>query len=426
MRKIIKNDLKFLQGEIVIPPDKSISHRAVIFSTLAKGKSIIKNFSQGQDPQSSLEICKTLGAQIDINGTTVTVNSDGVLKNPSTDLYCGNSGTTMRLMSGVLAGRDFESTLTGDESLSARPMKRIVEPLELMGASIISNNFKAPIHISPSKLHGITYNSQISSAQVKSCILLAGLNAIGKTIYTEPYLSRNHTELMLKSMGANICTDKNTVIIDKSELAPINMEVCSDISSAAYFLVAGLIIPNSKIILRKVNINPTRTGIIDVIKMMNGNIEILDIKNSDTEPVADIKVQYSPDMNGCVISSNIIPRLIDEIPVIALLATQCSGKTIIKDAQDLRNKESDRIQTTVNELQKLGANIKQTHDGMVIEGKSNLIGDTEVNSYRDHRLAMTLYVAGLICKNEIQINDFEWVKISFPEFEKIFCESLKL
>lgn len=425
MDKVVKNNIKSLKGEITIPSDKSISHRAVIFSTLAKGKSVIKNFSQGQDPHSSLEVCRMLGADIEVKNSTLTIVSDGVLKKSDNDLYCGNSGTTMRLMAGVLAGRSFNSVLAGDESLSTRPMKRVIEPLELMGAKILSNNYKAPLNILPAELHGITYNSPIASAQVKSCVLLAGLNATGKTIFSEPYVSRNHTELMLKAMGADIVTDNNTVTITKSELTPLNTEICADISSAAYFLVAGLIVPDSEIILKSINFNPTRTGIIDVIKKMNGNIEILDIKTVNSEPVADIKVKYSPDLTGCGINSDIIPRLIDEIPIISLLATQCVGNTVIEGAQDLRNKESDRIRTTVEELNKLGANIEETSDGMIIHGKTKLNGGVEVNSYKDHRLAMTLYVAGMICKQEISIKDFEWINISFPEFDKIFAQILR-
>ena len=424
MNVIVKKDFKTLKGEINIPADKSVSHRAVIFSSLANGKSVIKNFSNGQDPQSSLKICKALGVDIEQNGTILTVKSDGLLKAPKNQLDCGNSGTTIRLMAGILAGQNFDSVLTGDESLSKRPMKRIIEPLKLMGANIESNNYHAPLKITKNKLHGIDYYSPIASAQVKSCILLAGLYAEGETTFKEIYTSRNHTEIMLKNMDANINIKNGIITIQKSELKPLEIDICGDISSAAYFIVAALIIPKSNIILKNIGINPTRAGILEVVKQMNGNIEILNQREVCGELVADIRIEYSPDMTGTTIQGEIIPALIDEIPVISLLATQCNGQTIIKDASDLKNKESDRIQTTVNELKKMGAEIEQTPDGMIINGKTNLSGNTEVNSYKDHRLAMTLYVAGLICKKEISIKDFEWVNISFPEFLNLFSTLL--
>ncbi len=410
-----------LSGEIIIPSDKSISHRAVIFASLACGKSVINNFSSGKDPHSSLEICKQLGVEINIdNNSRVVVNSTGKLCLPDGVLDCGNSGTTMRLMSGILAGQDFSTVLSGDLSLSSRPMKRIIEPLSLMGAKIESENFKAPLRIFGRRLHSIDYTSKIASAQVKSCVLLAGMNAQGTTTYTEPYLSRNHTEIMLCAMGANIQTKNNLVTIEKSDLRPIEISICGDISSAAYFIVAGLIIPNSKVILKNVGLNPTRAGIIEVCKRMGANIEILDSKEICGELVGDIKVEYTSQLNGVKIEEEIIPTLIDEIPVICVLASQAKGETIISGAFDLRNKESDRIKTIVNELTKLGANIIEKPDGMIITGKSELCGGVEVNTYNDHRLAMSMYVAGLICKNEILIKDFEWVNISFPEFEELF------
>lgn len=426
MKKTILKNFKNLQGTVTIPADKSISHRAVIFSALAKGKSIIKNFSTGQDPHSTLRIFKNLGIDIQekaINSTLI-VKSTGKLSKYSDKLDCGNSGTTMRLLSGILAGQDFDSELIGDESLSKRPMKRIIEPLTLMGANILSNDNKAPLKIKASKLHSINYNSPIASAQVKSCILLAGLFADGKTTFTEPYISRNHTEILLKYMNANISTNETTVSIEKSELNPIEIEICGDISSAAYFIVAALIVPNSQIILKNVGLNPTRTGILDIVKQMGGNLEILSQKEVCGELVGDIKVEYSQ-LKAIKISGEIIPRLIDEIPIIAVLASQADGETIIADAQDLRNKESDRISTIVNELKKLGAQIQETPDGMIINGRTELLGNCELETYHDHRLAMSLYVAGLITKKEISINGFEWVNISFPEFEELF-ESLKV
>lgn len=419
MQKIINSTNKGLKGTVTIPSDKSISHRAIMFTSLAKGKSVIKNFSNGQDPHSSLNVCKALGIEAEFINNELIVKSKGILSAPPLPLDCGNSGTTMRLMSGILAGQNFNSTLIGDESLSKRPMKRVIEPLSLMGAKIESNEFKAPLKIYGQELKPINYISKLASAQVKSCILLAGLNINGQTTFTEPYVSRNHTEIMLKYMGANISVNNTTTTIEKSELEPKTIEICGDISSAAYFIVAGLIVPNSKIILKNVGLNPTRTGILEVAKKMGGNVEILDKKNISGEDIGDIQISYS-DLKACTIEGEIIPRLIDELPVIAVLATQAKGTTIIKDAQDLRNKESDRIKAVVTELKKIGADIEETPDGFIINGKTNLKGDTEVETYHDHRLAMSLYVAGLICDKPIAINGFEWVDISFPEFDRLF------
>lgn len=419
MQKIVNKINKGLKGAVTIPADKSISHRAVMFAALVQGKSIIKNFSKGQDPLSSLNVCKALGVQAEFDNELLIINSAGKLNTPSIALDCGNSGTTMRLMSGILAGQNFNSTLIGDDSLSKRPMKRVIEPLSLMGAEIKSNDFKAPLNIQGKNLHAIDYNSKLASAQVKSCILLAGLNAEGKTSFTEPYISRNHTEIMLKYMGANINVDCKTVTIEKSILEPRTIEICGDISSAAYFIAAGLIVPNAKIILKNVGLNPTRIGILEAAEKMGGSIEILDKKIVSGELVGDLQVSYS-NLKACTIEGEIIPRLIDELPVIAVLATQAEGTTIIKDAQDLRNKESDRIKAVVTELKKIGADIVETPDGFIINGKKSLKGGTEVETYHDHRLAMSLYVAGLICEKPLLINGFEWVDISFPEFEKLF------
>lgn len=417
--KVKKAD-KGLKGSVTIPSDKSISHRSVMFSSLANGKSIINNFSNGADCISTMNLFKSLGVNITRTGEkSLEVISDGILKPLQEELDCGNSGTTMRLCSGILAGQNFNSILYGDESLSKRPMKRVITPLELMGGVIISNDGKAPLKIKGSRLNGIEYHSPIASAQVKSCVLLAGLHASGKTTVIEPYVSRNHTELMLKYMGANIVTENNKTTIQKSELEPKVIDVAGDISSASYFIVAGLIIPNSDIIIKNTGLNPTRTGIIDVVKRMGGDIEILDKKIVSGEAVGDIRVKYSQ-LKGCNISGDDIPRLIDELPVIALLATQADGTTVVSDAQDLRKKESDRITTITNGLNSLGANIQEKEDGFIINGKTTLKGDAELEVFHDHRLAMTYYVAGLICEKEILIKEFEWVNISFPEFEELF------
>ena len=420
MEKTVLKNKNGLKGTITIPSDKSISHRAVMFASLAKGKSVINNFSKGQDPHSSLEICRNLGVNAEFQDeTTLIIESDGVLKSPFQNLDCGNSGTTMRLMTGILAGQNFNSVMVGDESLSKRPMNRVIEPLSLMGAKIDSIDGHAPLHITGQKLAAIDYNSPLASAQVKSCILLAGLNANGVTTFTEPYVSRNHTELMLKFMNAEINAIGNKVSIVPSVLEPREINICGDISSAAYFIVAALIVPESDIILKNVGLNPTRTGLLDVVQFMGGDVEILDKKNVSGEDVGDLRVKYS-DLTGCTIEDGIIPRLIDELPVIAVLATQARGTTIVRDAGDLRNKESDRIKSVVTELKKLGVDIHETSDGFIINGKNKLTGDARLETYHDHRLAMSWYVAGLVCEKPIVIDGFEWAAISFPEFVEKF------
>ena len=411
-----------LKGEITIPSDKSISHRAIMFSSIANGTCTVRNFSSGADCHSTLNIFKDLGVDIKFEDEkTVIISSKGKLNTPSGFLNAGNSGTTMRLVSGILAGQNFNSTLIGDESLSKRPMKRIIEPLTLMGAKITSNEGHAPLLIEGNRLHGITYNSPLSSAQVKSCVLLAGLNADGKTVFIEPHISRNHTEIMLKYLGANIYNSDNAVTIEPSELHSKDINIVGDISSASFFITAGLIIPNSDFVIRNVGINPTRAGVLDIVKRMGANPIIINKRIEAGEECADIRVQYTPDLKGCEISGGDIPRLIDELPVIAVLASQANGETIVKDAQDLRNKESDRIKCLVSELSKIGVNITETNDGFIISGTRNksLKGGIKVNSFGDHRLAMSFYIAGLVSKEEIAIEGFEWTKISFPEFEEL-------
>lgn len=425
IKKVLK--IKNLKGEITIPADKSISHRAIMFSAISSGKAIIKNFLKGADCISTIDLFKQLGVEINyVDNKTISVIGSKLIKSTE-PLNAGNSGTTMRLVTGILAGQNFDSILVGDESLSKRPMKRIIEPLRQMGADISSMDGKAPLCIKGRNLYGIDYESKISSAQVKSCVLLAGLNenTKGKTIYTEPAISRNHTEIMLKYLGADIETIDNKIIISPSKLQAKDIEVVGDISSAAFFLVAGLIVEGSDFVIKNVGINKTRTGIIDIIKRMNGQIEIMNERIISGEPVADIRVRYSEDLKPCEISGEDIPRLIDELPIIAVLASQADGETVVKNAEDLRNKETDRISCLVRELQKIGVDIFEQDDGFIVYGKRkhNLNGDAELNTYHDHRLAMSFYIAGLICEKEIAINGFEWINISFPEFEQLM-ESL--
>ena len=418
MDKAVKKSFG-IKGCIEIPSDKSISHRSAIFSLLCDESIRIKNFSNGADCKSSLDIVRQLGAEVSyIEENEILITPPKELIAPKDFLYCGNSGTTMRLMSGLLAGQSFDCILSGDESLSRRPMKRIITPLSQMGAKIESCDFHAPLKINGHKLHGIDYVSSLASAQVKSCLLLAGLFAEGETSVTEPYISRNHSEIMLKYLGADIKINSKTVSIKPSKLHAKDIVIPGDISSAAFFLAASSIVPNSKLKIKNIGLNPTRTGIIDVLTKMRADLKIENTFEQNGEIVGDIEISTS-DLKALTIEGDIIPRLIDEIPIIAVLATQAEGKTVIKDAQDLRNKESDRIKVVVEGLKSLGAEIEETYDGMVIYGKTNLKGDAVIDSCHDHRIAMSFYVAGLICQKPITISGFEWVNISFPEFEKL-------
>lgn len=413
---ITVNKINSLKGTIEIPADKSITHRAFMFAALTKGKVKVSNYSKGADCTSTLKIIQQLGCEVEIiNDKELIIDAKNALKAPTQALDCGNSGTTTRLMMGILAGQNFNSEMFGDASLSKRPMKRVIAPLELMGAKFEHADYKLPLKVQGTNLKGINYNSPLASAQVKSCLLLAGLNAQGTTAFTEPYKSRNHTELMFEYMGADIKIEGNKVSIRKSQLKPVDITVCGDISSAAFFMVAAAITPNSDITLKNVGINETRAGIIEVLKSMKADIALLNERTVSGEKVADIRIKYS-ELKATTIEGAIIPTLIDEIPVIAVAATQAEGTTIIKNAQDLRNKEADRITAVRVELQKLGADIEETADGFIINGKKELEGDCEINCYHDHRIAMSAYVAGLICKKPIKINEFQWVNISFPEF----------
>ncbi len=419
-----------LKGEITVPPDKSMSHRSLIIGSLTRGKIKISNFLTGADCLATLEILRELGCKIDfLDKNTVILDARNAYTAPTKELYCGNSGTTMRLMTGLLCAQKFKSTLSGDISLSARPMGRIITPLSLMGARLKSNNGKAPITIEQANLKGIEYKSPIASAQVKSALLLAGLQTPnGATTVLEPHLSRNHTEKMLQFFGSNIENFEKDgyfgVTVSQTPLIPKDLNVVGDISSAAFIMVATAIIKGSDIILKNIGLNPTRTGLIDVMKRMKANIEVLNYDLVSNEEVGDIRIKYSPDMEGCKIEGEIIPRLIDEIPIIALLATQAKGITVIKDAGDLKNKESDRIACVERELRKFGADIKGTDDGFIIEGKNGGNGlfsrDTEIESYHDHRIAMMGYTGGLINSKPCKINGFEWVETSFPDFLNIF------
>lgn len=408
-----------LKGEVTIPGDKSVSHRSVMFGSIAKGTTEIHNFLQGADCLSTIACFQKMGIEITRSGDQVLVHGKGLhgLKKPDAILDCGNSGTTTRLISGILAAQDFSVTLTGDASIQKRPMKRIMDPLAQMGANIrsINNNGCAPLAITGTALHGIHYQSPVASAQVKSAILLAGLYADGETRVTEPHVSRNHTELMLTCFGADVRTEHTTAIIQPpAELYGNQILVPGDISSAAFFIAAGLMIPGSELLIRNVGINPTRDGILHVCRDMGADITLMNPKRGDGEPVADILAKTSS-LHGAVIGGAIIPTLIDELPMIAAMACFAEGDTIIKDAAELKVKESNRIEVMVRNLAAMGADVEETEDGMIIHGGKPLHGAV-IDSKLDHRIAMTFAVTGCCAEGETQILGAECVDISYPGF----------
>lgn len=417
-----------LKGCITVPGDKSISHRAIMLGALAKGKTEVRHFLQGADCLSTIRCFRQMGIDIvnDEEKETVTINGKGLhgLSKPADILDVGNSGTTIRLMSGILCGQSFEARISGDASIKKRPMNRIMTPLSMMGADIISveGNGCAPLAInsrtgSAGRLKGIHYNSPVASAQVKSCLLLAGMYADAETSVTEPALSRNHTELMLAQFGADISSSgKTATIMPNPVLQGSKIVVPGDISSAAFFIAAGLLVPNSEILLKNVGINPTRNGIITVCRQMGADIRLENARNDSGEPVADIIVRHS-ELNGTEIGGDIIPTLIDEIPVIAVLASVARGRTVIKDASELKVKESNRIDVMANNLARMGADVTPTEDGLIINGGKPLHGAT-IDCKSDHRIAMSFAIAGLIAEGETEIVDAECVNISYPNFYK--------
>ncbi|MEE1085570.1 MAG: 3-phosphoshikimate 1-carboxyvinyltransferase [Schaedlerella sp.] len=418
-----------LRGTITVPGDKSISHRCIMFGSLAKGITEVHNFLQGADCKATIDCFTKMGIQIDNKGNTVIVHGKGLhgLTKPAETLDVGNSGTTTRLIAGILAGQKFESRLSGDNSLNSRPMKRIIEPLTAMGSNIssIKRNGCAPLLITPGQLHGIHYDSPVASAQVKSSILLAGLYADGETSVTEPSLSRNHTELMLKEFGANIrskyeigSTRATSIITPCEELYGQKITVPGDISSAAYFIVAGLIVPDSEILIKNVGINSTRAGILKVCEDMGGDIQLLNKRTEGGEPIADILVRTSK-LHGTIIDGDIIPTLIDEIPVIAVMAAVADGITLIKDAAELKVKETDRIETTTDNLQAMGCDVTPTDDGMIIHGGKPLHG-ANIHTLLDHRIAMAFSIAALVAQGTTKILDSHCVDVSYPTFYDTF------
>ncbi|MBQ2504666.1 MAG: 3-phosphoshikimate 1-carboxyvinyltransferase [Lachnospiraceae bacterium] len=414
---------KRLRGTLSVPGDKSISHRGVMFGSIAKGTTELTGFLDGADCRSTIACFRAMGIKIEQVKDHVMIHGNGLhgLQAPTSMLDVGNSGTTTRLISGILSAQNFTSELNGDASIQKRPMKRIMDPLSQMGASIVSlkGNDCAPLRITGQPLHGIHYNSPVASAQVKSCILLAGLYADGETSVTEPAISRNHTELMLGGFGATIRSEGNTAIIQPAkELYGQKIAIPGDISSAAYFIAAGLIAEDADILITNVNTNPTRAGIIEVAKAMGGKITLENERIVSGEPVADLHV-VSSTLHGCEISGDIIPTLIDEIPVIAVMASAAVGTTTIRDAAELKVKESNRIATVTENLRAMGAAINPTADGMIIEGGKALHGAT-IQTYLDHRIAMAFTVASLLTEEEVTLDHPECVTISYPEFYQDF------
>jgi 3-phosphoshikimate 1-carboxyvinyltransferase len=411
--------LNGLKGSIEIPGDKSISHRSVMFGSIAQGITKVKNFLPGDDCLSTISCFRKLGVIIEENDEGLTIYGNGFegLKEPNELLDVGNSGTTIRLLLGILAGRPFFSSLIGDQSIGKRPMTRVTEPLRTMGAKIDGrkNGEFTPLSIRGGRLNPITYKMPVASAQVKSALILAGLQAEGETTIIEKEESRDHTERMIRKFGGEVKKDNRKIMVKGGQkLIASDILVPGDISSAAFFLVAGAIVPDSEILLKNVGLNPTRTGIIEIMNQMGANFEIHNKDEDSFEPAGDITIKTSR-LRGTVVQGDVIPRLIDEIPIIALLATQAEGTTIIKDASELKVKETNRIDTVVQELTKLGASIEATDDGMIIHGGTTLRGG-KVSSHGDHRIGMMLAIASLLCEDQVELEDPEAISVSYPNF----------
>ena len=415
--------VKRLHGEIQVQGDKSVSHRAIILGSIAKGVSIVTNFLPSDDCMATMNAFRAMGTSIeDINESTVKIEGKNLygLTEPADVMDMGNSGTSARLLCGLLAGQQFFSVMTGDSSLRRRPMKRVAGPLRNMGANILGrrDGDLLPLAIKGGELQGIHHRLPVASAQVKSALLLAGLYARGKTAVEEIPQSRDHTERMLRYFGINLEKDGNVLTIESGQkLIASDVHVPGDISSAAFFMVGASIVTSSEVVVRDVGLNRTRTGIIDVLKQMGANIEIIDLRDVSGEPVGDVRIKYAP-LKGTVISGSIIPRLVDELPVICIAAAVAEGETLIKDAAELRVKESDRIAVMAECLSSMGVDVETFDDGMRITGKKKLKG-TVCHSHGDHRIAMSMAIAGLVAEGEMVIEDTECIKTSFPRFEEM-------
>ena len=407
-----------IKGTLAVPGDKSISHRAIMLGSLAKGKTRISHFLRGADCLSTIGIFEKMGVSIHREGERVEVEGLGLqgLCPPEETLDCGNSGTTIRLLSGILAGQHFSTSLSGDASIQKRPMDRVITPLRLMGAEIQGTRGSfAPLSITGAPLKGIHYASPVASAQVKSALLFAGLYAQGDTAVTEPYLSRNHSEIMLKNFGASVIQEGTTTTLSPvSELFARDIFVPGDISSAAFFIAAALLLPGSELILKNVGTNPTRRGMLTVLGQMGANIETLHC-TKEGEEYSDLLIRSAP-LHGITIQGGIIPSLIDELPILAGIAALAQGTTVIRDAAELKVKESNRIRVMCEELTKLGVKTAETPDGMIIEGKRDLKGNVTIQTHGDHRIAMTFAVLNLVSQGEIRLDNRECVNISYPGF----------
>lgn len=421
MQRRIVSQAQSLRGEIVVPADKSISHRAVMLGAIASGTSMVRNFLRAEDPLSTINVMRHLGVAMNKGSEgEVIIEGRGLpgLREARTVLDCGNSGTTIRLLSGLLAGRPFLSVLTGDDSIRQRPMARIVRPLRQMGAAIFAREEErfAPLAIRGGELRPSTFVLPSASAQVKSCLLLAGLSIEGTTQITEPEKTRDHTERMLQSLGAQLHTSDLTVsVCGGKELAPFDLTVPSDFSSAAFFIAAALIVPNSELIIRSVGVNPTRTGFLQLLKEMGAPVRLENIRETSGEPVADIICTTAPGLHSIEIGKREVALSIDEFPILCILATQAEGTTIIRGAQELRVKESDRIRAMADGLTQLGVKVEELEDGIAITGKSPLSGG-EIESHRDHRIAMAFAIGALIARKPVTIREAASVDISFPGF----------
>ncbi|ODS50463.1 MAG: 3-phosphoshikimate 1-carboxyvinyltransferase [Halanaerobium sp. 4-GBenrich] len=417
-----------INGKIKVPGDKSISHRSLILASIAEGESKIEGLLEAEDCLSTMGIMRDLGIKITKENTgNYTVQGRGLagLQEADNVLDCGNSGTSMRLLAGLLSSQDFYSVLTGDHSLRKRPMQRIIGPLSNMGAEIWSRkDGLAPLSIKGQKLQSMNYELPVASAQLKSSILLAALKTESETVIVEPAVSRDHTERMLKGAGVDLEIKKDRIILKEAaerKLSPFNIKVPGDISSAAFFIAAGLLADSGSLLIKNVGINQTRSGFLEIVEAMNGKIELLNQKDEGGEPTADILVKASK-LKGCEVSGEIIPRLIDEIPIISVMAVMAEGKTIIKDAEELRVKETDRIAAVVKEFKRLGIEIIENPDGMEITGVQKVKGGIEVESYHDHRIAMSLAVLALNTEKGITINGSEIISTSFPNFKELLAE----
>ncbi len=421
--KVKVNKLNDYNVTLYVASDKSITHRAIMFNAFSNGRAKITNALLGEDCLATIDCVRKLGAKVDIKDGDVYVTGADKIK--SADMYVGNSGTTIRLISGMLCGYDGEFTLCGDESLSARPMERVINPLKLMGANVQSNDNFAPLKIYGTKLNGISYELPIPSAQVKSAILLAGLNASGETTVIEKISSRNHTELMLKAMGALITVDGKRTTVKRSVLNATDVTVCGDISSASYPIVLACAIKGSKATIKNVGINVTRAGILEVLRIAGVRYEVSSYHFECGEPVADLTV-YGGEVKPFSITEKMVPRLIDEIPVLAVLACVARGKTVISGAQELKVKESNRILTTVNMLKAFGADVTPTNDGMIINGGKTLHGGITIDPCGDHRIAMSGAVLGALADGGATILNAECANVSFPDFYKTVIGDVQL